>query len=56
MQALSFDISSQAAQRRAISELLFFASIGDLRRSERICRLWNLKVIYKTFCQIICHT
>ncbi|KAK9810142.1 hypothetical protein WJX72_005510 [[Myrmecia] bisecta] len=33
-----------AAQRRAITELLFFASIGDLRRCQRICRLWNLKV------------
>jgi hypothetical protein len=34
----------QAAKRRAIQELLFFASVGDLRRCERITRLWNLQV------------
>jgi tRNA A-37 threonylcarbamoyl transferase component Bud32 len=33
-----------AARRRAITELLFFASVGDLRRCQRIVRLWNLKV------------
>lgn len=36
--------SIQAARRRAITELLFFASSGDLRRCQRITRLWNLKV------------
>ena len=34
----------RAARRRAITELLFFASVGDLRRCKRIVRLWNLKV------------
>ncbi len=34
----------QAAKRRAITELLFFASVGDLRRCQRIVRLWNLDV------------
>ena len=34
----------QAARRRAVTELLFFASVGDLRRCQRIVRLWNLKV------------
>ncbi|EIE26582.1 kinase-like protein [Coccomyxa subellipsoidea C-169] len=33
-----------AAKRRAITELLFFASVGDLRRCQRIVRLWKLKV------------
>ncbi len=33
-----------AARRRAITELLFFASTGDLARCQRIVRLWNLKV------------
>ena len=37
----------QAAQRRAIAELLFFSSLGDLRRCERICRLWNLKACHR---------
>lgn len=34
----------QAARRRAITELLFFASVGDLRRCQRIVRIWNLNV------------
>lgn len=34
----------QAAKRRAVQELLFFASVGDLRRCERITRLWHLEV------------
>lgn len=34
----------QAARRRAITELLFFASVGDTRRCQRIVRLWNLDV------------
>ena len=38
----------QAAQRRAIAELLFFSSLGDLRRCERICRLWNLKACHRS--------
>ncbi len=37
-------VSVQAAKRRAITELLFFASVGDLRRCQRIVRLWKLKV------------
>jgi hypothetical protein len=34
----------QAARRRAITELLFFASVGDMKRCERIARIWNLQV------------
>lgn len=34
----------QAARRRAITELLFFSSVGDLRRCQRICQMWNLEV------------
>lgn len=34
----------QAAKRRAVQELLFFASLGDMRRCQRIVRLWNLVV------------
>jgi hypothetical protein len=33
-----------AAKRRAVTELLFFASVGDLARCQRIARLWKLKV------------
>lgn len=29
-----------------MTELLFFASVGDLRRCQRIVRLWNLKVCH----------
>eukprot|EP00887_Chlorella_sp_A99_P006013 scaffold27.g6013.t1 len=36
-----------AARRRAITELLFFASVGDLRRCKRIVRLWNLKASWR---------
>lgn len=41
---LIFPNPAQAAQRRAITELLFFACVGDLKRCQRIVRLWNLKV------------
>lgn len=34
----------QAARRKAISELLFFASVGDLKRCQRIIQQWNLQV------------
>ena len=40
----------QAARRRAITELLFFASVGDLRRCQRIVRIWNLQVNDPTCC------
>mmetsp|Transcript_9932 Transcript_9932/g.17884 ORF Transcript_9932/g.17884 Transcript_9932/m.17884 type:complete len:474 (-) Transcript_9932:2297-3718(-) len=33
-----------AAKRRAVTELLFFASMGDLQRCKRIVQVWNLKV------------
>lgn len=33
-----------AAKRRAVTELLFFASVGDLARCQRIARLWKLQV------------
>lgn len=40
----------QAARRRAITELLFFASVGDMRRCQRIVRIWNLPVSDPTCC------
>lgn len=40
----------QAAKRRAVTELLFFASVGDLRRCQRIVRIWKLDVKDKTCC------
>ncbi|KAL4856575.1 SUMO-activating enzyme subunit 2 [Chlorella vulgaris] len=39
-----------AARRRAITELLFFASVGDVRRCQRIVRIWNLPVADPTCC------
>lgn len=39
-----------AARRRAITELLFFASVGDIRRCQRIVRIWNLQVSDPTCC------
>lgn len=36
--------SLQAAKRRAITELLFFACVGDIKRCQRIVKLWNLNV------------
>jgi len=39
-----------AALRRAVTELLFFASVGDLTRCRRIVTLWNLKVDDPTQC------
>ena len=36
--------TSQAARRRAVTELMFFASVGDLKRVERIVKLWKLNV------------
>jgi hypothetical protein len=33
-----------AAKRRAVTELRFSASVGDLARCQRIARLWKLKV------------
>lgn len=41
---LKDQVGLKAAQRRAIGELLFFASVGDLRRCERLVKLWGLKV------------
>lgn len=35
---------TQAARRRAVTELMFFASVGDLKRVERIVKLWKLNV------------
>ena len=33
-----------AAQRQAITELLFFASVGDVKRCKRICATWTIDV------------
>ncbi|KDD75764.1 protein kinase [Helicosporidium sp. ATCC 50920] len=41
MQSLS---GSSAARRRAITELLFFASVGDLWRCKKICETWHIRV------------
>lgn len=38
---------SQAARRRAVTELMFFASVGDLKRVERIVKLWKLNVSWE---------
>lgn len=35
---------AKAALRHAITELLFFASIGDLVRVQRVCRDFNIQV------------
>lgn len=35
---------TDAARRQSITELLFFASVGDLNRCRRICRTWGIKV------------
>ena len=45
----------QAARRRAITELLFFASVGDIRRCQRIVRIWNLQVGGWRFNPIACN-
>ncbi|KAJ9508672.1 hypothetical protein QJQ45_027961 [Haematococcus lacustris] len=34
----------QAARRRAIAELIFFAGVNDLRRCKQIVSVWNIKV------------
>jgi len=34
----------QAAQRRAIAELIFFAGVNDLRRCRQIAATWNIDV------------
>ncbi|GIL72919.1 hypothetical protein Vretimale_4568 [Volvox reticuliferus] len=34
----------QAAKRRAIAELIFFAGVNDLRRCKQIAMTWNVKV------------
>lgn len=33
-----------AARRQAITELLFFASVGDLLRCQKICATWKIDV------------
>lgn len=33
-----------AARRQAITELLFFASVGDLPRCKKLCRTWSIQV------------
>ena len=43
-------VPPQAAKRRAVTELLFFASVGDMRRCQRIVRIWNLIVSDPTCC------
>jgi hypothetical protein len=40
----------QAAKRRAITELLFFASVGDVRRMQRIVRIWGLVIADPSCC------
>lgn len=37
----------QAARRRAIGELIFFAGVNDLRRCRQIAQTWNIKVTVK---------
>lgn len=33
-----------AARRQAITELLFFASVGDVLRCKKICKVWRIQV------------
>lgn len=33
-----------AAKRQAVTELLFFSSVGDLHRVKKIVSAWNLQV------------
>jgi hypothetical protein len=33
-----------AARRQAITELLFFSSVGDLARCQKICATWRIDV------------
>jgi hypothetical protein len=33
-----------AARRQAVTELLFFSSVGDLARCQRICASWRIDV------------
>ena len=35
---------AKAARRHAITELLFFASVGDVKRCKRICEAWKVSV------------
>jgi len=34
----------QAAKRRAIAELIFFAGVNDLNRCKQMCKTWNINV------------
>lgn len=33
----------QAARRRAVGELIFFAGVNDLRRCKQIANTWNIR-------------
>jgi hypothetical protein len=39
-----------AARRQAVTELLFFASVGDLRRCQKICETWKIDPMDSTCC------
>ena len=39
-----------AARRQAITELLFFASVGDLLRCQRICDAWKIDPMDASCC------
>jgi hypothetical protein len=46
-----FDVASgpsmhgeSAARRQAVTELLFFSSIGDVSRCKKICATWKINV------------
>jgi hypothetical protein len=34
----------QAAKRRAVGELIFFAGTNDLHRCQQMCQVWNIDV------------
>jgi hypothetical protein len=45
-----------AARRQAITELLFFASVGDVNRCQRICRTWRIQACApRALSQLCCH-
>ncbi|KAF8063844.1 TRN1 [Scenedesmus sp. PABB004] len=39
-----------AARRQAITELLFFASVGDVQRCKKICKTWRIQPHESTCC------
>lgn len=43
-----------AARRQAITELLFFSSVGDLYRCQKICSTWKIDVSRAAVLMCVC--